>query len=52
VPFAAGPAGPVHWAEAGAGPPLVLLHGLGGDIGFEHSQDPVQMFRIRCRCSG
>jgi pimeloyl-ACP methyl ester carboxylesterase len=32
--FATGPAGPVHWAEAGAGPPVVLLHGLGGDIGF------------------
>jgi 3-oxoadipate enol-lactonase len=32
--FANGPAGPVHWAETGAGSPVVLLHGLGGDIGF------------------
>jgi pimeloyl-ACP methyl ester carboxylesterase len=32
--FAPGPAGPVHLAEAGSGPPVVLLHGLGGDIGF------------------
>jgi pimeloyl-ACP methyl ester carboxylesterase len=32
--FANGPAGPVHWAEAGAGSPVVLLHGLGGDVGF------------------
>jgi 3-oxoadipate enol-lactonase len=32
--FAPGLAGPVHWAETGSGPPLVLLHGLGGDIGF------------------
>lgn len=25
---------PAHWVEAGSGPPVVLLHGLGGDIGF------------------
>jgi len=25
---------PVHWVEAGSGPPVVLLHGLGGDTGF------------------
>ncbi|WP_176308634.1 alpha/beta fold hydrolase [Micromonospora sp. NBS 11-29] len=24
----------VHWTRDGAGPPLVLLHGLGGDISF------------------
>jgi 3-oxoadipate enol-lactonase len=29
-----GPAGPVHWIRDGHGPPLVLLHGLGGDVEF------------------
>jgi 3-oxoadipate enol-lactonase len=47
VPFAAGPAGPVHWAEAGAGPPLVLLHGLGGDIGFWAAEQAAWRARFR-----
>lgn len=34
MPLAAGPAGPVHWTTTGSGAPLVLLHGLGGDVGF------------------
>ncbi len=33
MPYATGPAGPIHWVDAGAGAPLVLLHGLGGDVG-------------------
>ena len=34
MPTTTTPAGPVNWVERGRGEPLVLLHGLGGDVGF------------------
>jgi 3-oxoadipate enol-lactonase len=34
MPFANGIAGAIHWEDVGDGPPVVLLHGLGGDISF------------------
>jgi 3-oxoadipate enol-lactonase len=43
-----GPEGPVHWIERGSGRPLVLLHGLGGDVGFWAAEMEVwaQTFRV------
>lgn len=34
MPISRGPAGPVHWREIGTGPPLVLIHGLVGNLNF------------------
>jgi 3-oxoadipate enol-lactonase len=34
MPYSPGLTGPIHWIDAGTGAPLVLLHGLGGDVGF------------------
>jgi pimeloyl-ACP methyl ester carboxylesterase len=34
MPITSTAAGPVHWVRAGSGAPLVLLHGLGGDVTF------------------
>jgi 3-oxoadipate enol-lactonase len=34
MPVTTGPAGPIHWTEEGHGDAVILLHGLGGDIGF------------------
>ncbi len=38
MPLTKGPVVPVHWVQAGSGQPLVLLHGLGGDVGFWESE--------------
>jgi 3-oxoadipate enol-lactonase len=40
--------GDIHWIEQGHGPPLVLLHGLGGDAGFWDAELPVlsSAFRV------
>jgi pimeloyl-ACP methyl ester carboxylesterase len=38
MPVTIGPAGPIHWIAAGEGAPLVLLHGLGGDVSFWASE--------------
>ena len=34
MPTTKGAAGPIHWIQKGSGTPVVLLHGLGGDVGF------------------
>jgi 3-oxoadipate enol-lactonase len=47
VPFAPGCAGKVHFVESGSGAAVVLLHGLGGDIGFWTADAAVWSSRFR-----
>jgi pimeloyl-ACP methyl ester carboxylesterase len=52
-----GTGGSVHWLERGQGMPVVLLHGLGGDIGFwtaeiEALAEHVRVIAIDLRGSG
>jgi 3-oxoadipate enol-lactonase len=42
-----GPAGPIHWTDAGSGPVVVLLHGLGGDAGFWEPEVAAWSGRLR-----
>jgi pimeloyl-ACP methyl ester carboxylesterase len=52
-----GPAGPINSIERGAGAPVVLLHGLGGNVGFWTAEiaalsDEFRVIAIDLRGSG
>ncbi|MFK0229978.1 alpha/beta fold hydrolase [Streptomyces sp. NPDC090303] len=57
MPMTEGPAGPVHWSDLGTGEPVVLLHGLGGDVSFWDAEqralsDAFRVLAIDLRGSG
>ncbi|MGW7434097.1 alpha/beta fold hydrolase [Streptomyces sp. NPDC054861] len=47
MPFTQTSSGPVHWTVEGEGEPLVLLHGLGGDVSFWEAERTALADRFR-----